>query len=1767
MRYIFPTLLVALLLLPITSFGQVTIADHLPGCLQNPVFDYVECDASPGTFAVVGNQIIVNDVVGNSCCAASQGGNSNSSFTYETIDISSYMNVTVSFEYSADVTAYENNSATPLTTCANMNPPDNSHDQIVFQYSLNGGPWITSLYVNGTTAANFTGTWNAGPFNANTLQIKVIAANKADEEVFYFENLVVRGLEKPISAGPDVATCATNPVALNGSGVGTWSGGLGTISNVNIPNPNYTPDPSEIGGSVTLTYTGKAGTSGCASSYPPPSDDMQVVVNSGPDADIIGGAELCQGECSIVDVNVIGGTEPFTLNMTIQIGSFPPFSFNAPGFSYMDDFIICYESSVFPLPQYNSATQTLTLPASAAGFTATLVLNSISDNSGCPGSVSSIPLNFEFYREPQANAAFLEACDEGGGSATFDLNQAISDILGSETGTVRFYSDPGLLNEEFSPYFGPSTVLYAAIESTDGCISDPELLTLTVLPPGNVGTVSLQCASGNVCNICDSDGFPGEEVDITLNLPDNADYDVIINYMINGNPFTFTDRVTGPTATLTFTITGNAIFTITSVTQVGECPDMTGLGNNVTINYQLSPDVLPVNPLVSCDEVTLPPIQVTNPGPITGYFTMANGTGTLLGPGDVINATTQLYIFSGTTECFDQEILVVEIGGLTTFNQPNDTSSCGLFILPTISGTNVSSTAGYFTGTAGSGTAYSQGDTVFASTTLYLFDSTNPNCLTNEPDFLVNITPAPIITMDSLVKACNNYVLPAISGIGLTGDEAYYSNPFFMGMPDTVGTVVTTRDTFYLTAGQGVCKDIDTLYISISPNTLYDTIADVSACNGFVLLPITGSNVGSSAAYYTQPGGLGTIYHPGNEISMPLTLFVFDTINACQLNQPDFNIQVAPGPEIAALQSVTACDEYTLPVITGLFLSANVAYYTQPNGGGQKLLPGDKVTSSIILYAFDQGVNCSTQQPFDVTIETKPNAGTALAASLCITDNLTIDLFDLLTGSYDVNGSWQQFGPTSLDITNPASVAIPSNAATGNYSFRYTVPSAVCGPSIAFPNLSLSQAPEAGVGTTIDACQSGLSIVNLFDYVSGNANNAGQWSELGLAIPNPLLFDASQLSIGSHSLKYLTSVNAGNGNFCKDSTIVTFNVNAASSAGADATALLCKGQQVNLTTLISGSTSTGVFVDQNVSGGLSGTQFSTATLVPAAYTILHIIPAQNGCQADTSIIVVTVESQSLAGPNLQQQNCSLNGVDLKPLVAGFPNGSFVYQTNPTWLNNGVFTPQTAGQYSVLYIVGDGNPCPKDTAIIDLSFALKPTASVIASPSFCLGDNPVITLNGTSGNTYGVILQTQTQFNTGNPAQFVWNKSVTLSGNSTQIVLDFGGFANGVVYHVSVIEIKTIDCDFSLGVSEVTSSFTITPPAFTNQRGVLCKGESIDINGVTFDESHPADTLTYQTQAGCDSLVSYQFTLVDSSVYNYVYSTCNPNYVYTVNGQQFDKNKTSGRVKLNIPNAAGCDSIVTVAITFIVPTAQFSSTPAPCPEATGTLNISNASLTPAQLFLNNVFAGDYVSWPQQITLAPGNYSVEIRDAAGCSVADNISIGTDPSPNFSVTAVDGGSGQTILEVKPAFDFVSVSWQPEEQVLSPDQALTAITGIGLFIAQLEYSPGCFTSVSYLVEKQIIKDIYWPNVIDTKLPGNNIFYPSKSDDYNVELTSMEVYDRWGNRLFLRENLLWGQADQGWDGTFNGKELNPGVYVFVLNLKELDGTTRSIVGNLTIVK
>ncbi|MFM9004227.1 MAG: hypothetical protein ACKOSR_01800, partial [Flavobacteriales bacterium] len=68
--------------------------------------------------------------------------------------------------------------------------------------------------------------------------------------------LDVIGTATAEAAGP-YTVCGATPLVLNGSanGNGQWTGGTGTFANATLVNTTYTPAASEIGTSVTLTWT------------------------------------------------------------------------------------------------------------------------------------------------------------------------------------------------------------------------------------------------------------------------------------------------------------------------------------------------------------------------------------------------------------------------------------------------------------------------------------------------------------------------------------------------------------------------------------------------------------------------------------------------------------------------------------------------------------------------------------------------------------------------------------------------------------------------------------------------------------------------------------------------------------------------------------------------------------------------------------------------------------------------------------------------------------------------------------------------------------------------------------------------------------------------------------------------------------------------------------------------------------------------------------------------------------------------------------------------------------------------------------------------------------------------------------------------------------------------------------------------------------------------------------------------------------------------
>ncbi len=106
---------------------------------------------------------------------------------------------------------------------------------------------------------------------------------------------------------------------------------------------------------------------------------------------------------------------------------------------------------------------------------------------------------------------------------------------------------------------------------------------------------------------------------------------------------------------------------------------------------------------------------------------------------------------------------------------------------------------------------------------------------------------------------------------------------------------------------------------------------------------------------------------------------------------------------------------------------------------------------------------------------------------------------------------------------------------------------------------------------------------------------------------------------------------------------------------------------------------------------------------------------------------------------------------------------------------------------------------------------------------------------------------------------------------------------------------------------------------------LCTGESIEINGTTYDESNPSgqETLSGQDQYGCDSLINIDLNFLNASPVDFQPTLC-PDESVTVNGTVYNQANPSGME--TFPNASvnGCDSTVQVQLFFFtLPEGQLS----------------------------------------------------------------------------------------------------------------------------------------------------------------------------------------------------------------------------------------------------
>lgn len=209
------------------------------------------------------------------------------------------------------------------------------------------------------------------------------------------------------------------------------------------------------------------------------------------------------------------------------------------------------------------------------------------------------------------------------------------------------------------------------------------------------------------------------------------------------------------------------------------------------------------------------------------------------------------------------------------------------------------------------------------------------------------------------------------------------------------------------------------------------------------------------------------------------------------------------------------------------------------------------------------------------------------------------------------------------------------------------------------------------------------------------------------------------------------------------------------------------------------------------------------------------------------------------------------------------------------------------------------------------------------------------------------------------------------------------------------------------------------------------------------------------------------------------------------------------------------------------------------------------------------------------LRSGTYDLSIIDANGCE----FEIAGLIVENAKLLAVDLGEdkviqlGETVElvpEIENDFPIAQYEWSPEDAGLlscfdCPQTTVTTQFQVNVKLVITD-EKGCRAEdkVSIFVKKD--RSVFVPTGFSPNGDGNNdrLIVHGKDGD-RVKL--MRIYDRWGELVFQAEDFAVNDIYAGWDGTFRGKYMNSGVYIWYLEVSYEDGLDASFDGSTTLIR
>ncbi|MEM1122961.1 MAG: gliding motility-associated C-terminal domain-containing protein, partial [Bacteroidota bacterium] len=206
------------------------------------------------------------------------------------------------------------------------------------------------------------------------------------------------------------------------------------------------------------------------------------------------------------------------------------------------------------------------------------------------------------------------------------------------------------------------------------------------------------------------------------------------------------------------------------------------------------------------------------------------------------------------------------------------------------------------------------------------------------------------------------------------------------------------------------------------------------------------------------------------------------------------------------------------------------------------------------------------------------------------------------------------------------------------------------------------------------------------------------------------------------------------------------------------------------------------------------------------------------------------------------------------------------------------------------------------------------------------------------------------------------------------------------------------------------------------------------------------------------------------------------------------------------------------------------------------------------------------------LSGGVYRIVVTDAKNCVTEFRTELKAPPKLEILSLSFDSvlalGQSTTLIAAINQDQNVHYNWLPTNDLscLDCSSPIARPTQSTQYTLEVSNDFGCTVSVTKGIKVLLERPIFIPNAISPNDDGQN-------DEFQIFLgptvksaKKLQIFNRWGQLVFATTRGENGQP-LTWDGTFRGKQVEKGVYLYVADIIMDDGTSETYTGDFFVTK